>query len=168
MKQYSLPTILFAFLSTTIVVSCHKEKEPLSTSGSANYVYSTPPPAKIIYSDLSLVSGTDHVFNFLNSSTYPISCNGTYCTVRSRYILHNDSSFVLQYNYDLENEYRRGIQYKGWYAKIDNSYSLTWEGWSAGGPWGATAILRGDTMIVKYNWGMMLSDFEDAMYLRKR
>ena len=164
MKPYSIPTILLVFLSTAIVVSCHKERAVFS--GSTNNGSPTSPPANNTYSTLSSVSATDQVFYFSNSSTYPISCNNTYCTVRSRYILHNDGSFVLQYNYDGGNQYRIGIQYKGWYSQTNNSVSFTWEGWSTAGPWGANGTLRGDTLTVGYNPVMSLTDFEDAVYLR--
>jgi hypothetical protein len=114
------------------------------------------------------VSGTDQVFYFLKSSTFPISCYNTYCTVRSRYILHKDNSFVLQYDHDGENEYSRVLEYKGRYKQTNDSVSFTFEGWSAAGPWGTTGTLTGDTLTVRYNIIMALSDFEDAMYVRKR
>jgi hypothetical protein len=128
----------------------------------------TPPPSTNRYSDLSPLSVTDQVFYFSNSSANPITCNNTYCTVRSRYILHKDGSFLLQYDYDEGNEYRRGIQYKGRLTQTNNSVSFTWEGWSVAGPWGATGTLRGDTLTVGYNMIMVLSDFVDGVYLRKR
>jgi len=166
MKPHSIPAIVLAFLSTAVIVSCHKERATFSNS--TNNVVPGPAPSNNIYSDLSPASSTDQVFYFLNSSTYPINCNNTYCTIRSRYILHNDGTFLLQYNYDEGIEYRRGIQYKGWYTQTNNSVPFTWEGWSVAGPWGATGTLRGDTLTVGYNVIMTLSDFEDALYLRKR
>ena len=169
-KPHLLPIILFVFLSTAVIVSCHKERAPFSrsTNNGSPAPISTPPTTNNIYSGLSPVGDTDQVFYFFHSSTYPISCNNTYCTVRSRYILHNDGSFLLQYNYDGANEFNRGIQYKGGYTQTNNSVSFGWEGWSTAGPWGATGTLRGDTLTVGYNTVMMLSDFEDAVYLRKR
>jgi hypothetical protein len=166
MRRYSILAILFVLLSTAVIVSCHKETA--SFSSLTENRYATPPLANNINSDLSPVSSKDRVFYFLNSSTYPINCNNTYCTVRSRFILHNDGAFLLQYNYDGGNEYRRGIQYKGRYTQTNNSVSFTWEGWSVAGPWGATGTLREDTLTVGYNTIMSLSDFEDAVYLRTR
>ena len=165
MKPYSIATLLLVFLSTAVIVSCHKETAPIagSTNGSP-----ASPPVRNISSDLSSVTLTDKVFYFSSPSTYPISCNNTYCTVRSRYILHNDSTFVLQYNYDGGNEYRVGIQYKGWYTQTNNSVSFKWQGWSSAGAWGATGTLTGDTLTVEYNVIMSLTDFEDAVYLLKR
>jgi hypothetical protein len=166
MKPYLILKILFVFLSTAVIVSCQKVRTPFSSA--TNNGYATPASANNINSDLSPVSGTDQVFYFLDASTYPISCYSTYCTVRSRYILRNDGTFVLQYNYEGGNEYRGGLQYKGRYTQTNNSVSFTWEGWSVAGPWGATGTLRGDTLTVGYNTIMSLSDFEDAVYLRKR
>src|SRR5215208_2115496 len=100
MKPYSTLTILLVFLST-VVASCDKEKESsLPNTSSTNNGFPPPPPSNDIYAGLSPVSGTDQVFDFFNSSTYPISCYSTYCTIRSRYILRSDSSFLLQYNSD--------------------------------------------------------------------
>lgn len=164
MKPYSITRILLVFLSTVVIVSCHKEKIGLTPTSSNNGFAS---PVNNVISDLSPVIGTDRVFYFLSPSIYPISCNGNYCTVRSRYILHNDSTFLLQYNYDKGNDFRKGIQYKGWYSQLNNSISITWDGWSSAGAWGATGTLRGDTLTVGYNTIMSLIDFEDAVYLRK-
>lgn len=166
MKIYSIPTILFVFLLIAVIVSCNKERVVFSSL--ANNGSPTPPPANNTYPDLSHVSDTDQVFYFFNSLTYPISCTSTFCTVRSRYILHNDGSLFLQYNYDRGNEYHKGIEYKGWYKQTNNSVSFTWEGWSVAGAWGATGTLKGDTLAVRYNNIMTLSDFEDGVYVRKR
>jgi hypothetical protein len=69
---------------------------------------------------------------------------------------------------DPGNAYSRGIQYKGGYTPTNNSISFTWEGWSVAGPWEATGTLKRDTLTVAYNLIMAMSDFEDAVYLRKR
>lgn len=166
MKQYSIPTILFVFLVTAVLASCEKEKETFSSS--ANNGSPSPSLVNNINSGSSLVGDTDQVFYFFKSSTVPISCNSTYCTVRSRYIFQKDSSFALQYDHDGKNEYSNVLQYKGRYKEINNSVSFTWDGWSVAGSWGATGTLRGDTLTVGYNMIMLMSDFEDAVYLRKR
>lgn len=165
MKLFPRPTILHLVVLIAVLVSCDKESD--SFSGSTNSGFPTPPPVTNSNSVLSSVGVTDKVFYFLGSSTYPISCNTTYCTKRTRYILHSDGSFLLQYNYDNGDEYRRGIQYKGQQIQINNDVSFTWEGWSIAGPWSATGTFRGDTLTVGYNTIMTLSDFEDAVYLRK-
>src|SRR5579875_1644484 len=104
MQPYFIQTIVILFLSTAVIISCNKDKLP--TSHSTSIILPPPPPVKgdttthdtIPYSDLSPVSDSDQVFYFLSSSSYPISCNSDYCTVRSRYILHGDGSFWLQYD----------------------------------------------------------------------
>ena len=156
--KYSILKILSVFLLTAVIVSCDKER--VLSPGPTNTGSPTPQQANNPYSDLSPVISTDRVFYFFNSYTYPIRCNYTYCTVRSRYILRNDGSFLFQYNYEGGNEYRIGAQYKGTYTEANNSISL-FQG-------GAAGILRGDTLKVAYNEMMTQSDFEDAVYLLKR
>ena len=159
--KYSILKILSVFLLTAVIVSCDKER--VLSPGPTNTGSPTPQQANNPYSDLSPVSSTDRVFYFFNSYTYPIKCNYTYCTIRSRYILHNNGGFLLQYNYEGGNEYRIGIQYKGTYTETNNSISLLWGMLSS-----AAGILRGDTLKVAYNEMMHQSDFEDAVYLLKR
>ena len=68
MKRYSIPTILFVFLSSAVIVACHKER--VRFLGSAINGYSTA--ANNIYLDFTPVSGTDQVFYFFNSSPTPL------------------------------------------------------------------------------------------------
>jgi hypothetical protein len=103
------------------------------------------------------VSGAAGVFYFLNQASYPVR----WYTARSRYILYDNGNFALQYD-----EYG-GLEYRGSYTKVASLITFNWEGWSTAGPWGATATLRGDTLTVTYNDIMMMTDFEDAVYLRK-
>jgi hypothetical protein len=44
--------------------------------------------------------------------------------------------------------------------------TFAWEGWSVAGPWGATGSITDDSLSVRYNVIMQLSDFEDGVYLR--
>ena len=115
MKQYSIPTIVFVFLSTAFIVSCHKDKESLITA--ANHATATSSPSNNIYFNLSIAGDSDQVFYFSKSSVVPINCNNTFCTARSRYIFQKDGTFLLQYDLDRKNEFSRGIQYKGHYKQ---------------------------------------------------
>jgi hypothetical protein len=82
----------------------------------------------------------------------------------SRYVLYDDKTFALQYS-----SWRWGVfEYRGWYSEVDSLVTFTWEGWSTAGPWGATGTLIGDSLAVKYNIIMALSDFEDGLYVRKK
>jgi hypothetical protein len=81
-------------------------------------------------------------------------------TAQSRFVLYDDRRFALQF--------RGGDSgYAGKYAEKAGTVSLEWDGWSAAGPWGATGTLTGDSLIVRYNTIMLLTDFEDAVYKLK-
>ena len=85
-------------------------------------------------------------------------------TLPSRYVLFNDGKFQLQFS-----SYRFGIfSYAGRYSRTDSVITFTWDGWSTAGPWGSTGTLRGDTLSVRYNMIMMLTDFIDGDYVRSR
>ncbi len=80
----------------------------------------------------------------------------------SRYVLHDDATFALQYT---SGGYPSG-EYRGTYSEAGGLVSFEWEGWSAAGPWGATAVLTEETLTVRYNLIMQMTDFEDGVYLR--
>jgi hypothetical protein len=79
-------------------------------------------------------------------------------TLASRFVLREDGSFVLQYPH---------VEYRGTYTEREGTIDFSWEGWSTAGPWGATGVLNGATLTVRYNIIMSLSDFEDAVYTRQ-
>jgi hypothetical protein len=80
----------------------------------------------------------------------------------SRYVLYDNGTFSLQYSLAQWGL----VEYKGRYSRADSLITFDWDGWSTMGPWGADGILRDDTLIVKYNLVMLLSDFEDGVYVR--
>ena len=80
----------------------------------------------------------------------------------SRYVLYDNATFSLQYSLAQWGL----VEYKGRYSRADSLITFDWDGWSTAGPWGADGILRGDTLIVKYNLVMSWSDFEDGVYVR--
>lgn len=82
-------------------------------------------------------------------------------TQQSRFVLYDNGAFVLQYAIC-----NCGGAYRGRYTEANGVITFEWEGWSTAGPWGATGTLKGDTLTVQYNLIMMMSDFEDAVYLR--
>ena len=138
---------LLVFLLAGVIVSCGKED--VAIPNSTNQTPNQPgfPPA----------SGPARIFNFLNQSSYTVRGY----TTRSRYLLYDNGAFGLQYS---DNG---GFEYRGRYKEVNGVITFEWEGWSTAGPWGANATLRDDTLTVGYNTIMMLSDFEDAVYLRK-
>jgi hypothetical protein len=82
----------------------------------------------------------------------------------SQYVLYDDGTFALQYssaNYPF-------FEYRGTYKEANALITFEWEGWSTAGPWGATGSLSDDSLSVRYNLIMQLSDFEDGIYIRAR
>jgi hypothetical protein len=85
-------------------------------------------------------------------------------TLSSHYVLYDDSAFALQF---VSGRFGR-FEYAGRYTRAGDRVALSFDGWSTAGAWEATAVLRGDSLSVKYNTVMMLSDFMDGSYVRQR
>jgi hypothetical protein len=79
----------------------------------------------------------------------------------SRYLLYDDGQFRLQYAYNPS-------EYAGSYEVTNGVVTFNWQGWSKAGPWGSTGSLTGDSLTVRYNLIMGLTDFEDGVYVRVR
>jgi hypothetical protein len=82
----------------------------------------------------------------------------------SRYVLYDDGRFALQYssaNYPF-------FEYRGTYREANAVVTFEWEGWSVAGPWGATGSVTGDSLNVRYNEIMQLSDFVDGVYILEK
>lgn len=80
----------------------------------------------------------------------------------SRYVLYDDGTFALQYssaNYPF-------VELRGAYEEANAVITFEWEGRNIAGPWGATGSLSDDSLSVRYNAMMQLSDFEDGVYVR--
>jgi hypothetical protein len=54
----------------------------------------------------------------------------------------------------------------GRYARADSVLTFRYNGWNVQGPWEARGIVRGDSLILRYNAVMIGSDFEDGVYVR--
>ena len=108
-----------------------------------------PPPT------FPTVSGAARIFSFDHELSYAVA---NY-TQKSRFVLYDKGSFVLQYAMC-----NCGGEYRGRYTEANGVITFEWEAASPAGPWGATGTLRGDTLTVQYNSIMQLSDFEDAVY----
>jgi hypothetical protein len=86
-----------------------------------------------------------------------------------RYVLLKDSTFALEYG-----SYQGGvIGYPGTYSRADSVIafkfdisSTAYSGSTAYSRWEATGTVRGDTLAVKYNDGMLwlLADFMDPYF----
>ena len=95
------------------------------------------------------LAGT-YVFNA--PSSYPIRDY----TITSRYVLHNSGTFSLQYA-------SLGHEYVGTYTEENGRVTFRF---AADGRWDAVGTLNGDSLDVRYNVVMELSDFENAVYRR--
>ncbi len=99
------------------------------------------------------LSGPSRTFVFDHELTDPVRDY----TKRSRFILYDNGAFVLRYE---------GIgDYRGGFTESNGVITLDWEGWSAAGSWGASATLERTSLIVRFNFIMQLTDFEDAVYV---
>jgi hypothetical protein len=76
----------------------------------------------------------------------------------SGFVLYPDETFVLQYPQ---------AGFPGRYARSDSTVAFFFDGWSSAGSWGAVGTLRGDTLRVKFSETMVLSDFEDGVYVHQ-
>lgn len=112
-----------------------------------------PPPAR----SFPPLSGPSRTFVFERELRYPVSAY----TRLSRFVLYDNGAFLLQY--PTLNVVGGG--YRGEYRAVAGRLVFDWEGWSAAGPWAATATLAGDVLTVEYNDIMTFTDFEDAIYV---
>ena len=106
------------------------------------------------------MSGPSRTFVFDRELSYPVSDS----TKRSRFVLYDNSAFVLQ----VGGAAGSSNGYRGRYTDANGVVTFEWEGWSAAGPWGATGTLTGDALTVRYNVIMQLTDFEDAVYVLRQ
>ncbi len=82
----------------------------------------------------------------------------------SRYVIYDNGAFELQYL-----TARFGfLKYAGNFSRSGSRIDFDFDGWSVAGPWEANGTIDGDRLTVEYNTVMMLSDFEDAVYLLDR
>jgi hypothetical protein len=116
------------------------------SAGGAVFVQGPPPPSLPV------------VFDRASPHSVPAG-------VHSRYLLFEDEGeFALQYGYSVGGP--ANSEYAGRFSRSDDSITFLFDGWSMAGPWQATGTLCGDTLIVRYNTVMILSDFEDGTYIR--
>ncbi|MBA3671857.1 MAG: hypothetical protein H0W68_07525 [Gemmatimonadaceae bacterium] len=88
------------------------------------------------------------VYDRVSASVFPGS---------SRFVLYGDSTFALQYGPVL-------FEYKGRFTRKDSALTFSWDGSSVAGLWGATGVLKDNTLTVTFNIVMTASDFEDGTF----
>jgi hypothetical protein len=114
----------------------------------------TQPPAAV----LPPLSGPSRTFVFDRALSFAVRDY----TKTSRFVLYDNGAFELQYPSLGPGGYRGG------YAEANGTVTFEWEGSSTAGPWSATGTLIGESLTVKYNLIMQMTDFEDAEYVRSR
>ena len=134
-------------LALFVVVSASCSDTTLPTPPRPTPVTPIPPPPAPVPSGPFPGAGT---YDFVSSPSGRVVYPGT---SDSRYVLHNDGTFVLQIGYEL----------RGRYNLEDERITFDFD-WNAQHK-GATAVFDGNRMIVTYNLNMSLSDFEDAVYV---
>lgn len=80
----------------------------------------------------------------------------------SRYVLYENGTFSLQY---VRPDWGF-FEYLGRYSRTDSAITFDFDGWSVVGPWLASGVVAGNSLSVKYNDVMLMSDFEDGVYIR--
>ena len=101
------------------------------------------------------LSGPSRRFVFDHELSYPVYDS----TRRSEFVLYDNGAFVL-----------RGAvgQYRGGYSETDGALTFDWQGWSVAGPWSATGTVAGDSLTIRYNVIMEMTDFQSAVYVLAR
>lgn len=148
---------LFALL---IVLSAGCSDAATQPAGSPTQPSSGPPPAPApAFPPLSrpavIYVGYDGI--------YDVSITSHGSTIASRFVFYEDSTFELQF----ASQKDPFFQYTGRFTREDSLITFDWDGSSTAGPWGATATLRGDSLMVAYNEIMQWSGFIDGVYVRE-
>jgi hypothetical protein len=142
MSQSVVRASLFAL--AVVSVSCSDARMPTAPRSVATEpVTSGPAPAPP--AEPSGTTGT-RIFGFA-SSQLPVSQS----TAGSRYVLHPDGAFVLEYP---------DFVYRGRYREANGRLIFEWD------TWGALGVLAGDTLAVSHDLVARLDGFEDAIYRR--
>lgn len=130
--------------------------QPIPTSPAAPVTPVTPPvPAAPFDPAFPTLARAGEVY---------LAEEGLYASIRnlaSRFVLYGDGTFALQFA-----DSRDFFEYLGRYTRADSVVTFDWDAWSTAGAWGATATLRGDSLVVRYNVIMRLTDFIDGTYVR--
>lgn len=133
-----------------LVVAC-ADSAPIVGTESKCPCFPAPPTATPIdHGAATVYLGPDSIYR--QRQGYPTD-------IPSQYRLYADGSFVLLLG--------TSLGYTGRYVRADSVITFVWDGWSGAGPWGATGIVRGDELTVKYNLVMLLTDFMDGTYRRE-
>ena len=124
---------------------------PTGTVQAATPFPPTPPPGP----SFPPLEGPSRTFVFNRELSYPVSDY----TKKSQFVLYDNGSFILQFPSIGQGGYRGG------YREANGLVAFACEGWSPAGVWSATGAFTGNTLTIRYNDIMYLTDFEDAVYV---
>lgn len=142
--------------------ACTELTPPTAPTSTADLTSTLPPTSNPAPGAVPFpaVSRPARIYVAVSSPSYPM--HGS--PLASRFVLYDDGTFGLQYssaNYPF-------FEYRGTYKEANALITFEWEGWSTAGPWGATGSVTDDSLTVRYNVIMQLSDFEDGVYIRTK
>jgi hypothetical protein len=148
---------LLSVLALALSAACASETVPTTPTPTP----APPGPGPVAYTpEWPAIDRPGRIYIGESTPFYPIHRSLLF----SRYVLYDDRTFALQ-NSSINYPF---FEYRGTYTQTNDTIVFTWEGWSTAGPWGATATVTDDTLDVKYNLIMQMTDFEDGRYLRER
>jgi hypothetical protein len=130
------------FSALVLSIACDYNNPPAAPSSTP-----TPSPSPTVVRP-TVIPGSIYLFSA------PLSHPVAGYTSSSRYVLDDHGGFALQYP-SLSGEYA------GTYRQENGVLTFHFNG---DGRWEAIGTLTGDSLEVRYNVIMMLSDFDDAVY----
>ena len=146
--------ITAAALAISMLAACNSSTEPVVAP-----VYQTPLPPAVSSPVFPTPTRSGRVFA-ATPGLDEVYTKFHGASLSSRYVLYDDSTFALEFA-----SVRFGVfAYAGRFTRVDSRITFQWEGWSTAGPWGAEGTLRGDSLSVKYNLVMQMTDFIDGTY----
>lgn len=107
------------------------------------------PPAPTAPPNFPVPSSAASIYDRTSSSAIPGN---------SRYVIYENGTFSLQYVSPVWGFF----EYPGRYSRTDSAITFQFD--ANGGTWLADGIVAGDSLTVKYNEDMNMSDFEDGTY----
>ena len=162
-KGYSWRGVaILAFGASALSLACHEAGVPTSPVVRTPPPITPPPPQPNAVLQGPAPDGPGTSFA-QSTDLYAYSDAYHGGSISSRYILYEDSTLALEF---LSNRFGY-FTYLGRWRRAGDSLTFAFNGWSAAGPWEATASLHSDSLSVHYNAVMELSDFVGGVYLRR-
>jgi|SRR5688572_23448330 len=134
-------------------LACGTADRPTSPTPVPPAVTVQPPPPVQPLPTVPVPSGSTR-FDFAGPLTYRVA----HYTTTSVYVLNPAGTFALHYP-----ELSATLAYVGTYQQDGDHISFRFSG---SGAWEAEGTLDGDSLTVRYNIMMEMSDFENAIYQR--